>query len=369
MNDLHPGKLGVADGVALVFGIVMPRVFLSTISNLIQQDGPILWLAMVIYTIIPLIILYMMTYVHKGIAGDIFMVCQRLIGTIGAWAILLSYSIMFLSNGALILRLYSEYTLLTALPRVEFQLVIVWYAVSAGILCYLGIEALTRSSYIVMPFSIASIGVILLLLVPFYIVYNLTPWQGNGVLRAVQTGIKGAGYNVGVLALVFLAPAFQNTRTIKRAALYALSYAGMVRISFILVYTMIFGSAVGAEKTMPLFELARLVYLNQYLQRIEALFIIVWVMFGLLAVAGSLYVGLYLLAVLLKLPTLRPIVPLGAILIANLAMMPPDIGYVLEVDQKLITLFDVGIYGFPTLLFILAWWKKRREKLCTSASS
>jgi spore germination protein KB len=366
MNELHPGKLGVADGIALVFAIVMPRVFLSTVSNLLQEDGQILWLAMVIYTIVPLVILYMMAYVHNRIAGDIFMVCQQLIGKIGAWVMLLTYSIMFFGNGALILRLYSEYTLLTALPRVEFQLVIVWYAVSAGILCYLGLEALTRASYIIMPFSIGGIAIILLLLVPFYIVYNLTPWQGNGIMQAVHTGMKGAGYNVGVLSLIFFAPAFQNARTIKKAALYALSYAGILRVSFILVYTMVFGISAGAEKTMPLFELARLVYLNQYLQRVEALFIIVWVMFGLLAVVGSLYIGLYLIAVLLKLPTLRPLVPLGTILVANLAMMPPDIDSAIHVDQQLIILFDVGIYAFPVLLFVVTWWKKRRKKLCTS---
>lgn len=366
MNDLHLSKLGVADGIALVFAIVMPRVFLSTISNLLEQDGQILWLAMVIYTIIPLVALYMMVYVYNRISGDIFMICQQLIGKIGAWAVLLTYSVMFLSNASLILRLYSEYTLLTALPQVEFQLVIIWYAVSAGILCYLGIETLTRTSSIVMPFSMTGIILILLVLVPFYIVYNLTPWQGNGIMQAVHSGITGAGYNVGVLSLIFLAPAFQNVRTIKKAAIYALSYSGILRISFILVYTMVFGTTVGAEKTMPLFELARLVYLNQYIQRIEALFIIVWVIIGLLAVAGSLYIGLYLIAVLLKLPTLRPIVPLGTILIANMAMMPPDIGYALQVDQQLIVLFDVGIYLFPTLLFVMTWWKKRRKRLCTS---
>ncbi|MDF2634409.1 MAG: Spore germination protein [Pelosinus sp.] len=366
MNELHPGRLGVADGIALVFGIVMPRVFLSTISSLIEQNGPILWLAMVIYTLIPLMALYMMVYVHNGVSSDILMVCQQLIGRIGAWVVLLTYSFMFLSNASLVLRLYSEYTLLTALPRVEFQLVIIWYTVSAGIICYLGIEALTRTSYIVMPFSMAGIAIILLLLAPFYIFYNLTPWQGNGVMQAVYAGVKGAGYNVGVLSLIILAPAFQNARTIKKAAMYALSYAGILRVSFILVYTMVFGIASGAEKTMPLFELARLVYLNQYFQRIEALFIIVWVMFGLLAVAGSLYVGLYLIALLLKLPTLRPIVPLGAMLIANAAMMPPDIGYALQVDQKLITLFDVGIYVFPIILFVMTYWKRRRKKLCTS---
>jgi spore germination protein KB len=366
MNSFHNEKLGLADGIALVFGIVIPRMFLSAVSNLIQENGQILWLAMVIYTIIPVVPIFMISYAHKGIAGDIVMVCQHYLGKMGAWLVLLTYSMMFLGNGALVLRLYAEYTLLTALPRAEFQLVIIWYALTVGIICYLGIEALVRAGCILLPILVGGIMLIFLMLIPFYVGYNLTPWQGKGILQAVHSGISGAGYNVGALALIFLAPAFQNAQTIKKAALYALGSATLLRVCFILVYTMVFDIPVGSEKTLPLFELARLVYLNQYIQHLEALFIVVWAILGLLAIAGSLYVGLYLIAVLLKLPALQPIVPLGVMVIANLAMLPPDIGYALAVDRRLLTLFDVGIYFFPTLLFVMALWKKRRGSSCTS---
>lgn len=364
MNSYHTGKLGLMDGVGLVFWLVIPRLFLSTISNLVQENGQILWLAEVIYTVIPLLVFFMMVYVCKYVTGDIFIVFQKLVGKLGAWFILLTYSVMFLSNSALTLRLYAEYTLLTALPQVEFQLVIIWYVITVGVTCYLGIEALTRTGYIVFPFLLGGLVLILLMLIPFYIGYNLTPWQGYGIFRGITSGVNGAGYNFGVLSLIFLAPAFQNAQTIKKAALYALCGAGALRISFSLVYIMVFG-VLGSEKTMPLFELARLVYLNQYIQRIEALFIIGWVILGLLAVTGGLYVALYLIAILLKLPTLRPIVPLGALIVGNLAMLPPDIGYTLKVDQYLLTVLNIGIYVFPTLLFSMALWKRRR-KGCTS---
>ena len=149
-------------------------------------------------------------------------------------------------------------------------------------------------------------------------------------MTAVQSGIHGVGFNVGVLSLVFLSSAFQNAKTIKSAAIYALGGSIVLRIVYMLVYTMVFGVAIGGEKTMPFFELARLVYVNQYIQRIEALFIVVWVVFGLMAIAGSMYIGLYLIVVLLKLPALRPIVPLGAMIVANLAMLPPNIGYTMQ---------------------------------------
>ena len=366
MNAYHMGKMGTAEGIALIFALVIPRVFLSGLSDVIQENGQILWLTMLIYNMIPLLVLFMMVYVNKSVSGDIVAVCQYLVGKTGAWLIVLAYSGMFLGNSALLLRQYAEYTLTTSLHQVDFQLVVVWYAVTVGIICYLGVEALCRTGYIMLPVMVGGIILIVVMVSPFCVVYNLTPWQGNGIMTAVRSGINSVGFNLGVLSLVFLSSAFQNAKTIKAIAIYTMGGIVVLRIMFALVYTMVFGVAVGSEKAMPFFELARLVYINQYIQRIEALFILVWAIVGLLAIASSLYIGLYLIAVLLKLPTMRPIVPLGAIVVTHLAMLPPDIGYTVRVDQLLIRVSQLGIYIFPGILFVLALVKKRRGKSCSS---
>lgn len=364
MNVYRVGKMGIAEGIALVFSLVIPRLFLSNLSDVIQESGQLLWLSMLIYTLIPLLVFYMMIYVNNRVSGDIVAVCQHLVGKLGAWIIMSAYIAMFFANSALLLRQYAEYTLITALPQVDFQLVIIWYAVTIGIICFLGIEALCRTGYIMLPLLVGSLILVFVLVSPFYIVYNLTPWQGNGIMPAVRLGINGAGFSIGILSLVFLASAFQNVKTMKSIALYAMGGVAMLRIVFTLVYIMVFGVGAGMEKAMPFFELARLVYLNQYIQRIEALFVLVWVIIGLLSIAGFLYIGLYLIVILLKLPTLRPLVPVGVIIVANLAMLPSDIGRAVEMDKLIVQISKLGIYIFPGILFIMTLLKKRRKKTC-----
>ena len=364
MNTYQTGKLGIGEGVALVFGLVVTRLFLSGLTDVVRVNGQILWLSMIIYTVIPLLILYMMIYVNNSASGDIVAVCEHLVGKPGAWLMITAYILMFFANSASLLRQYAEYTIITALPRAEFQLVILWYVVSVGIVCYLGIEAICRAGYIMLPFVIVAMIVIFALVSPFYIAYNLTPWQGNGIIKAVQSGITGVGFNLGVLSLIFMSSAFQNVKTIKRIAMYAFGGSLLLRIVYMFVYIMVFGVNVGGEKAMPFFELTRLVYLNQYFQRIEALFIMVWVIVGLLSIVGSLYIGLYLIVILLKLPALRPIVPLGVVIIANLAMLPPNIGYTIDIDRLLLQISLLGMYVFPGILFIMALLKKRRKKTC-----
>jgi len=364
VNTYSVGKLGMAEGIALVFALVTPRLFLSRLADALQQSGQLVWLSMIIYTIIPLLILFMMVYVNNRVAGNIVVVCQQLVGNIGAWIIVVAYSGMFLANSALLLRQYAEYTLITALHQVDFQVVITWYAVTVGIICYLGIESLCRTGYIMLPLLVGGPILTFVLVSPFYVAYNLTPWQGNGLIPALQLGITGGTFNFGVLSLILLSSAFQDAKTIKAIAMYALGGTGVLRIVFALVYIMVFGITVGEEKVMPYFEMTRLVYINEYLQRIEVLFILVWVILGILSIATSLYIGLYLIVVLLKLPALRPIVPLGVSLVAQLAMLPPDIGYTIQADQWLTQISQLGLYFFPGMLFVIALVKKRGKKTC-----
>lgn len=367
MKVYEPGKLGVAEGITLIFTMVMSRVFVSSIALQISEDRQLLWLVVIIDNVVAWLCLYMLLYASHCVSGNIVAVCKKLVGRAGAWVILSIYSVMYVANSAILLREYAEYTLLTALPKVNFQVVILWYVLTIGVLCYLGMEAFSRAGYILLPVLIGGSILVFIMLSPFYVVYQLSPWQGNGIISALQSGISNVGYNLGVMALAIMSPIFQNSKTIKSIAIYSLGGTGCFKVLFIIVYIMVFGTIVGGEKSIPFFDMARLVYLNQYIQRIEALFIVVWVIVGLVSIASSLYVGLYLITVLCKLPVIRPIIPLGVMIIANISMLPPDINYVLTVDAILVKTFRIGIYLFPSILFIMAVWQKKRrnEERCT----
>ena len=366
MNSFRTAKMGIFEGVSLLFAPLMARILIASVSIQLGELRQIIWLQLVVNSALALLVVFMMIYVIEQIPGDIFTVCRQLSGKVGAWIIMTFYAVMFFGNSAILLRQYTEYTLITALPRIDFQMVVFWFAITVGLLCYFGIEAIVRSGCILVPFVMVSIVLVLVMLSPFYIVYNLTPWQGNGIIKAVQTGFGTVGLSFGLLPLVFLAKSFQNAKTLKYIAAYSLFGVLLLKVSIIIVYIMVFGTAVGAEKAVPFFEMVRLVYINEFIQRIEALFIVVRMFVGHGAIAIRLYVGLYLFAMLFRLPVLRAIVPVGVIIITNLAILPPDVGTVIQFDSLLLKLFNVGMYVFPTLLFVMTFIKNRGKKSCAS---
>jgi spore germination protein (amino acid permease) len=356
--------MGVAAGIALVFAVTVPRMFLTSFATRLVDDAQIAWLSAALSSGISIMMIYMLLYVLSRTGTDLIGGVRRLLGNAAAWLVALLYIAIFLGNTVLLLREFAENTLLTALPFSEFSLVTIWYIVWAAIFIYFGIEVMGRVAYMVLPFLLASMLLIVIMLIPFYNVYQLVPWQGNGLELSVYHGFSMAGINVGAVLLAIFAREFQNAKYAAQSLVYGLGGGLLVKVIYAQSYLMVFGVYVGQEKILPFFEMARLVYLNRYLQRIEALLIALWAMISMLAIAISLYTAVYLIARILELPSGRPIVPLVAAIAANLAMLPPDIITVLGYDKKFMYINDVGVYAIPVVLFLTFWFKRKGVKRC-----
>lgn len=361
--SFHTGKMGIAGGISLIYMITFPFIFLTTPAQIIEGGAGLGWLIPLIGGSVTIIMLLALTYILGEKPADMYSLVQKLIGNTGAMLVSLYYAGVFFFDAALLLRQFAENTLLTALPKIEFSLVVLIYSLVAAIIIYAGLEGMVRANYIITPFAVSALILVLLLLTPFYNIYNLMPWQGTGLETVIPAGLTAAGAQAGTFALIILAPAFQNTKTIRQSVIFGLGLSILLKALTIFVFLLVFDIPIAREKVLSFFEMARLVYLSRYVQRIESLFIILWVMSGVLAIAINLYMGIYLITRLLKLPSMRPLVPLVGAIAAELAMLPPDITSVIILDMVAInTFFNIGVYIIPIIL-IAAWlWKKKKRR-------
>ncbi len=366
--SFQPGSMGAAEGIGLIFVITFAKIFLSIPAKAAEISAGLSWLSSAVAAAAAFVPVLLLNFVFKWIPGDLYSISRKLLGRWGAGFMAVFYIGIFLSDAALLLRQFAENTLLTALPGAEFSVVIAVYGLAVGLLVYLGIEAIARSSYLLMPFIVGSMLLIFLLLSPLYNIYNLAPWLGNGIGPTVKSGMLTAGVNIGAIVAVILAVSFQSYRNLNACLVFGLGSSAVLKAIFFVLYVMVFGVAVAQEKTLPFFEAARLVYLSRYLQRIEAVFILLWVIVGVISIAISVYIGLYLITRLLNLPTMSPLIPTVVLILIQLAMIPGDITTTVNLDYRLLsTYYNGGLYGFPILLFALAYLKKRKSGKAAAA--
>ena len=164
------------------------------------------------------------------------------------------------------------------------------------------------------------------------------------------------------LAPALMVATFHDRKEWLTGSLLGLSISVIMKALTMVVFTLVFGTAVGQARILAFYELARMVYLGRFVQRVEALFIVFWIIIGLMAIALHIYVAVYLLGRLLDLPSLRPLFPIAIILAASLSAMPEDLSITMELEELAIrTLFNVGLYGIPLLLLVLSVWKGKRK--------
>ncbi|MDR3592224.1 MAG: GerAB/ArcD/ProY family transporter [Negativicutes bacterium] len=363
----QPGRMGLAGGIALIFVTTSSPLFLSLFSINAEKGGNSAWLLPLLSLIDFLVVLYPLLYVLETTGKDLYGACEELLGTVAARLIALYLIGVYFLDAVLLLRQFTENTLITALPGINFEFIVGWYILLVVFLLYRGLEPMVWTSYIIMPVAVA--GMILLIILVwsrFHLVY-LTPWQGTGLDRVVLQGLLLNGINFGALLPFIFAVSFQNAATIKRSVFYGLGLSVAVRSMVLGAYMASFGAAATQEKVLPFFELARLVYINRFIQRIEALYILLWVMMGMLNIAIDIYAGLYLTCRLFNLPALRPLIAPAAVVIAELSMLPSDVmSVIVFYSQAITTIYSFGTAVLPLVLFLAALLRTRRQKSCPS---
>ena len=109
-----------------------------------------------------------------------------------------------------------------------------------------------------------------------------------------------------------------------------------------------------------------MVYVNRFIQRIEAFYIVLWSILGIIAITIDLYIALYLLCRLFKLSFLHPFLFPVAVIAAELAITPPYTTDVINFYTKMFSsYYDIGTIVIPLVLFAAAVYKARRQKVCS----
>ncbi len=326
-----PGAMGIAEGTALALAIGITPVFLSIWSIVLERAATGAWLTPLITGSSLVAALFAIFHVMARVPGDLFAVVEALLGTFAARLVAVYLAGCFFTTAILQLRQFAENTLLTSLPAVDITLALGWFGLGAAAAVFAGIEPLARAARLVFPLGIFLWFTGLVALYDRFDIYNLMPWLGSG-LPVARIGFETIGVFLGTFIIPILAPSFQTVSTMKKAALAGIGLATALRSASLFVYTGVFGVAVGQEKVLPFFELARLIYLNRFIQRVESFFILFWVFAGMTMIAVNLYLAAFLLARLFALPTLRPLaVPLVVVAI-HAALLIPDLTTAVEIS-------------------------------------
>ena len=163
----------------------------------------------------------------------------------------------------------------------------------------------------------------------------------NGVLRSSAYG--------EVIILAIFAKALQGTTYVKKAGFASLLLSGAFIALSLLAFTLCFPYYVSREITSPMYELATLIDYGRFVQRIEPIFLFIWISTALLSVTALFYSFIRLYCGVFRIADKKPLVIACSVILFSASLMQRDIsGIVFQSVQLTRNISFVPFFLMPS---------------------
>lgn len=342
------------EAVALGVFFASAQLFLAFPRTVVELGATAAWIITLIASLVaPLSWVAMRGLLNQHPRRSLITATEAALGPIFGTAVNLIYFAFFQMAAAVALRSFSENFIESVLPNVELEVVVLMLIGTATFVSWLGLEGIARTCWVFGPFAL--IGLLVLFssgLLTHTEPGALFPLWGPGVDQVVSFGLIRSSLLAELLILGVIAPSLRSPKELNRAAWTTFIITGVLFTGSVVIFLHIFPYPSAARINFPLLEMSRVIILGRWFQRVESLFLVIWIVSAVLMLATATYGAAATLAQVLQLPHYRFLLyPLATLLYA-LAMIPDSLPAAVSWDADFLRVYGSGVF---ILLPALTW--------------
>lgn len=358
-------KVGHSEATALALTFIGAKAFLGYPRLMTELGATAGWLIVLISggtSIVFWLLISSLFYKYPG--KSLAVITEEVLGPViglGVNGLILIYMLV---SASIMLRQFSEAIILSTLPEAPISSLSFLLIIPAFISAYLGVEAISRSAYIALPFILLGSLAVLLFQLPYFNLNYLLPILGQGVFPLLKYGFLGVSSFGEVLLLAYLVPYFSFDASRLRAVgiLSLLVVTGSFAL-IVLVYLMVFPMPLATENLIPFFQLSRIIGMGRYFQRVESVFILFWTFTAFLRISLGVLIAAIIMRDSLKLLYYRPLLPAISILIFSMALTPADLMTVIQIEGYRLPFGWIFTFVLPLGVWLFSFWRGKGGKV------
>lgn len=295
-------------------------------------------------------------------------ISKEVLGPVAGVLACLIYCGYFVYLSGLFMRQFEASFRIAILPRTPASALLISFAIAVSYVCYRGVEAICRISSYLFPILFGLIVLVALGTVRLADFRYLLPFFGEGVATTFLLPFPESSVYSEVLALGALAGMLRVSE-LHRIGARALWWSALVMAGGIALMGGVFPYPALARLHFPMLDLARAIQAGEFLQRVEALFVVLWFFFGSLKVSAALACAALFFRDAAGLADYRPLVFALTLIAYTIAFLPDNTLAVMLLDSYSLRTWTWPIsYVMPALTLAAALWRARREVPTHAAS-
>lgn len=364
---LDNGKINTRQLTILVVLFCLGSTILivpSSLTSIAKQDG---WIAAIVGIMIGMLMIII--YVKLANRYPEQSLVQFSEWIVGKWAgklIGLLYFGYFFILAALVLRNVGDFITTIVMPETPIQAVHLLFLVIIIMGVTLGIEVCARTAEIFFPWILFLIVSLVIFLLPQMKWERIQPvWEvGSNAIVHGSLSVLGIPY-MELVVFLMIYPAVSQQKMAGKAFMKGAMFAGIIIVLITVLCILVLGWDFTSRHAYPSYTLAKKIHFGEFLQRIEVLMAVIWMLTIFFKLALCFYVSVLSLAQVLRLSTYRPLImPLALNLIVLSLVVYPNLIYFKTFVSE-IWVFYALTFGFvlPALLLMISSFQKRKGEL------
>jgi spore germination protein KB len=360
---IREGRFGTYETVTILLWPMLAKIYLSFSAGLIQENYSAAWLAVLFGSMMALLWFLPLAALLKRFPGeDLVTIAEIVTGPVIGKLLMGIVVIFFFISTTLILRQIAETVIGTALPMIPLSVIIITFVLVMLLPAVWGLESAARVSALITPYLLAGgIGLFLLQygnMNPNY----LAPLWGPGIKKLAINSFFRSSILSELVFLGFLAP-FMPKKNFRQTGLILIGAATVLLTGAMMVTQMVFPPPVAAEHTYPFYEMARSIYFGRFYQRVEFIFIPVWMTMVLFSLGLRFYFTTVGLAKIFRLPYHQPLLGMTALALLAAALLYPNYQTTVYLDNLIRGQWSwVPAFLIPFLIYLTAVFLRKRGK-------
>lgn len=355
-------RVGAKELTALMTTFVATNAFLSYPGYVSKTGLEAAWMEPLISGALTLVVFLAVDSVlrRRYLGMDILEVAKEAFGRGPAVLLAVVFAAYFLASTASVMRQFSENVITTVLPSTPILIIgmlfiaVVWY------IAYCGLEGIARTSFILLPILIIGTVGLSLATINWWHPLLLLPVWGNGPEQVVRGAFRYSAVFANVLLLCVIYPHAHDPKALRSVGVKSIVWSSLLLTLFILTYHMVFPANESWKMSFSLYQLARMIYIGRFFQRLESIFVFLWVTSAVVRMALSLWSAAYMLATAFRWPSYRPALPALAMLAFAIGLLPANVDQAIALDETYLESWGwVVVLGLPLLVAILSAGRRR----------
>ncbi|MDO7786639.1 GerAB/ArcD/ProY family transporter [Desulforamulus aquiferis] len=329
---------------AYIIMLILPTAILFVPSITAQSAGPDGWASLILALVFGLLVAVVSSSLAmKFPSQTVIEYAPRLLGPYVGKLVGFIYSFYFYYVGYYVLRQFAEVMTTGYMTKTPLWVHLIILVMIASYALYLGLETLCRTNAVITIFFLASISVIVLF-VWFNIDFeNFKPILATAPEKIILGSLSPGSWFGECAVILMLAPFLADKKKATHITVCAVAAVFLCMLLITVGVIGLFGAESASRMVIPTFSMARNVRFEtlQALERVDVLFMAVWVAGMIFKLATFFFAGTLAFAQLFNISSYRLLIIPGAVLLTSLALV--SWGNIAELIEFSSQVFPVSI--------------------------